>query len=208
MPLGDLADAVTTVSALIPKAFLPPGTIEEIVALTQKTLVEEALRGFPTGTQVTVRDLRPTDLGLTNGEWTETSSTDNSFTAMAVSAKSIADETYVAIYGIGMLSLTILADDLIAKPPISAIRITVGASKVAQWSVYPLWKNTAYVETSTSDLVTAVFSDPLYGILQSPIIIGKNGVITMEMYNIEETIVFKPIVLGFVCEKQGKTFNP
>ncbi|MDP2665188.1 MAG: hypothetical protein Q8P23_00870 [bacterium] len=206
MPLGDLPDVVTTVSALIPTQFLPQSTIEEVIALTQKTLVDEALRGFPVGTKVTLRDLLPSDLGLTNQEWTETSSTDNTFTAMAVSAKSIADETYVAIYGMGILTVTLLTADLIAKPPVSAIRWTVGASKVAQWSIYPLWKNTAYITTTSG--ATAAFTDPLYGIAQSPIIIGKNGVVTMEMYNIEASIVFKPIVLGFVCEKQGKTFNP
>lgn len=168
---------VATRSILVPIHLIPVDKIDSIRETARAKLEEIAARDFPNDILVT-RDLMPTDLGLTNEVWYETTgATANRYEDSAIADKAIADNVFVCIWGV---------TDLSDEPAVSALRITVGSSKIAIWN---LDKMIQMVHKAAITL--------------SPIIITQNTKITIEHFvkiaNAGVEIAFD----GCVTEKEG-----
>lgn len=159
---------------------------ERLDALQQEALAklleiaETDLRGPEK--RLILRDLMPTDLGLSNESWFETTGgTPNAFEDSEIASKTIADQRFIVIWGL------IDASEAIA---VSALRFTVGSSKVALWSLDKL------------------AMDPnRQGVALSPIFISQNTPITIEHYVKVANEGTELIFVGAVCEKEGKTLK-
>lgn len=183
-----------TMSVLRNADHMRPERIDGILKRTLNKLVEVAQEDMP-GVNITVRDLVPSDMpNQTNNEWTEASgSGDNAWTDMAlIDGTGIADETFIAIYGCQFISGH-------STPPITGLRIEVGASRVAQWSLYSISRD--YTLTSSG---ATQHTAPL-GITENPIIIRQNQTLLVQEYVTETTITYRLAFFGFVAEKAGKT---
>lgn len=184
----------TMVSVLTQIAQLPPERIDGIKTATMRKLLELAEAALP-GKKLIIRDLTPLDLALTNNEWTETSgASDNTWADTSITG-TLADDRWVAILGIKILSGH-------TTPPISALKFTVGGSEVARWDLYKAFAT--YILTTSG----AVQHDNPECITEGPIIITKNTPFTVAEYVIEASTAYKPVLFGFVCESEGKTIKP
>jgi hypothetical protein len=161
---------------------------------SQKKLEEVARRDLPTA-RLVCRDLLPTDLGLTNNEWTETTgATDNAWDDTSIASQSIKDDTYVAIYGCRLLTLA-------ANPPISALKIQVGGATKAIWDLYKIWPLYTVGGGTAAAERTSIHS--IAGIAETPVIITRNMQITIAEYVIEASTAYKLAFEGLVVEKEG-----
>lgn len=189
--------ALKTVSVLRLAHLMPPERVEQLYQDTIELVADVAQRDLG-DVDIIVRDLLPSDFpGYTANEWTETSgATDNAWdTTTGGNGGSIADETFMGILGVQFLGgITAL--------PVSALRFTVGASLVAQWSLYlPAVEYTL----TTSGATTHQFPVAL---AETPIIIRQNQTLKVEEYVIEINTAYQLAFIGFVAEKVGKTLSP
>jgi len=171
-----------------------PERVEGIIKATARQLEEVARRDLG-GARLVIRSLMPTDLGLTNEEWTEASGTDNTWAETTIADATIDDNTFIAIYGCRFASLPA------ADPPISAIRFTVGSAVKAIWNLYPLW--VPYVVTTSG----AAAYHAIAGIAETPIIVTQKIALTIEEFVVEATTNYKLAFDGLVVEKEGQKIN-
>jgi len=157
------------------------------------------------GAKLTVRDLVPTDLGLTNNEWTETTgATDNQWEDTSIADQTIDDDRFVVLWGCRFITLHQVSN--VPAPPISALRIDVGGGLVAQWDLYPI-VNSYTINTGTAAGEKAAIR-PIAGITESPIIITQGIAVTIRRYVIETATTYKLAFDGAVAEKEGKVLKP
>ena len=182
-----------TMSVLRNADYMRPERIDGILKRTLNKLVEVAQEDMP-GVNITVRDLVPADMpNQSNNEWTETSGSDNAYADQSlIDGSAIADETFIAIYGCQFLTGH-------TTPPITALRLEVGASRVAQWNLYSIIRAYTLTTSGATD-----HPSPL-GITENPIIIRQNQTLLAQEYTIEATTAYKLAFFGFVAEKAGKT---
>ena len=180
--------AVRQNSVLVPAEFLGEDqksamiyAAEEQVALAAKKHLSEFA--------LTLRDLIPTDLGMSNDAWNEThTATDNAYQDSAISSKSVGDEKFIVVYGV---------QDFSTHNVISKVRFDVGGSKVAQIDLSKLW---APGSSRT-------------GFLLGPLIFTQNAVVTMEVYPRQGASadggVFSSQIqlLGILCERDGTSLK-
>tara|TARA_Y100000034_G_scaffold134970_2_gene205063 strand:+ start:539 stop:1066 length:528 start_codon:yes stop_codon:yes gene_type:complete len=174
-------------------------TLENIHALRMSAIdqVEEvAQKAMGMDVVLTTRDLQPADLGYTNQEFTETSGSDNTWADTTISSKSIADETFVAIFGIQMLVPGAIST------VITGLRFVIGGGRVAQLSLYGIQQN------HTPDDTEATLHRPVSGYLLSPIILTQNSVLTIQEYTVTATTAYTPVFEGVVVEREGKLISP
>lgn len=167
-------------SVLTPIRNMAPERLDGLQQLALDKLLEIAekeLKG--TEKRFIQRDLMPTDLGLTNEVWDETTGdTANDWEDSDIASKTIADQRFIVIWGVIDASQTI---------SVSALRFTVGSSKVAEWNLDKLAQ------------------DPNHqGVALSPIFISQNTPITIEHYVKVANSETELILVGAVCEKEGK----
>jgi len=170
-----------TYSVLMPIDLLPPGGpqlfIDAAIDKVEKTAIDRLK-----GARVTVRDLLPSDLGLTNDVWYETTgSSANTWEDSDIADKEIADNTFVCIWGVTILS---------NEPSVSALKVKISNAVKAIWSLDKL-----------------VDRDVKVAVVKSPIIITQNMRVTIQHYvkiaNAGIEIAFD----GCVVEKEGVKIN-
>lgn len=116
---------VTIESVLIPIHLIPDSVINDWREDFLKKVIETAKTGMKGNVKMTVRDIIPSDLGLTNEVWYETTGASaNTWENSAIATKAIADKTWVCIWGLTDNSET---------PSVSALRFDVGGAKQALW---------------------------------------------------------------------------
>ncbi len=172
-------------SILVPITTVPTSKIDSIREAVIAKLIELAMEALklPDDGKLITRDLEPSDLGLTNEVWYETTgATANTWENSDIASKTIADERLVAITGVV---------DASEGTPVSALRFTVGSSKVAQWNL---------------DRISKTLERE--GVTLSPIIITPNQVVTIEHYVKVAGSGTEIGFVGVVCEKVGKTLKP
>jgi len=172
-------------SVLLPVRVMAPERVDNLEEEARKKLLEVTLRELKGAReeQLVIRQMVPTDLGLTNEVWYETTGTTaNTYEASGISEKTIANERFVAITGVL---------DNSEGAPVSALEFTVGSSKVAEWSLDRLIQD-GYRE----------------GIALSPVIITQNQKVTIKHYVKIKSSGTEIILLGIVCEKVGKKLKP
>ncbi len=153
----------------------------------------------------TIRDLQRHDLAAgTTNVWGETSGTAIAYitTAMA-DGSSLADETYIAIWGVRMSSPQSSESSATTyqalEASIGGIRITTGASLVAQWDFGNI------LTVVANDLGESVSYFPVPGYTEQPIIVTQNTPIKIEEYsNTTAADPYHMVILGAVAEKAGK----
>jgi hypothetical protein len=166
---------------LLPIDLIPLEELSTIRVAALNTLIAEAQTQLP-GLTLVVRDLMPSVLGLSNEVWYETTgSSANTWENSSIASKTIADQTFVCIWGI-----TILGDE----PSVSALRFTIGHAKVAMWNLEKLF---------TMEHKAAV--------TLSPLIITQNVEITIERYVKVANAGVELVFDGAVCEKEGKNLK-
>jgi len=172
-------------SVLIPVRAMAPERVDSLEAVARSKLLEVAMRELKVKTdeKLVMRQMMPTDLGLTNEVWFETTgATAKQYETSGIASKEISDERFVAITGVL---------DNSEGAPVSALRFTVGGSKVAEWSLDRLSQD-GYRE----------------GIALSPIIITQNQAVTIEHYVKTANSGTEIILIGIICEKVGKKLKP
>jgi len=184
----------TMVSVLRPTSEMRIERVDGIWSAAAKELLKLAEEALP-GKRLILRDLIPLDLGLTNNEWIETSGADNAWADTSIAAMTMADNRFVAIIGVKVISGH-------TTPPISALKFNVGGSEVARWDLYPAFVAYTLTTSGATEHVNPVC------ITEGPIIITQNAPFTIAEYTIEAAAVYKMAVLGLVCEPEGKTIKP
>jgi len=112
-------------SVLIPLHLLPPEKIDDWRNGFIQLAIEAAAEGTKGEKRLDVRDLMPSDIGLTNEVWYErTGATKNTWENSAIATKKIADGRWICIWGV---------TDNSEVPSVSALRFDAGGSKVAMW---------------------------------------------------------------------------
>lgn len=187
---------VSTRSVIIPSDRMPAGAIHSLRMSAIEQVEEVAARAMGQGTTLTTRDLQPEDIGYTNQEFTETSGTDNSWTDTDISSKSIADETFLVIWGVQMLIPGTV------QLPISAIRFVIGGGRVAQLSLYGMQ------QPHSPDAAEAGIFRPITGMFLSPIVITQNSVLTIQEYNVIASTAYQMVFEGVAVEREGKLISP
>lgn len=195
-----LADmGVSLVSILMPRDDVPVDVIHAIRMGSIEKLVQVAREDLGSGMRLTVRDLLPVDIGYTNQEYTDTSgATDNAYAATSISADTIANNTFVVVWGV-RLHFPIVG---VTSPPVTVLRWTVGGARVAQWSLYNI------AHTQHPDNVEAFGIRPITGISLSPIIIRQNMPLTVDAYVVTVSTGFVVTYDGAVCEPEGSILKP
>jgi len=174
-----LPDQVQIKSVLVPLHLIPPETIKDLRDGYIKLAVEEAIRGTKGKRSLDIRDLFPSDIGLTNEVWYErTGSSDNTWENSAIATKTISDGRWICIWGV---------TDNSEVPSVSALRFNVGGSKVAMWhldKLNGLWHKAA--------------------IAMSPIIVSEGITLTIEHYVKVASSQTELVYDGCVVEVSGK----
>jgi len=170
-----------TYSVLMPVDLLPPGgpqlLIDAAINKVEKTAVDRLK-----GARVTVRDLLPSDLGLTSDVWYETTgSSANTWEDSDIADKEIADNTFVCIWGV-----TILTDE----PSVSAVKIKIANATKAIWALDKLAEREAKV-----------------AVAKTPIIITQNMKVTIQHYVKMANAGIEIAFDGCVVEKEGVKIN-
>lgn len=175
---------------------LPEQEVDDLVTRALNQL-EEIAEGEFSGRAFTFRDLVASDFpGFTNNEWLETSGTDNTYTTTTgADGTAIADDTILAIWAISIITPRI-------TPVVTVFRITAGASLRAQVSLYDLW---SVINTGTP--AGEVSGQVKKGYLMTPVFITKQTNLTIESFNIEASVAYRPVFHGATAEIQGRTIE-
>jgi len=187
---------VSTRSVIIPSDRMPVGAVHSLRMSAIEQVEDVAQRSLGQGVTLTTRDLQPADIGYSNQQFTETSGTDNTWSDTTISAKSIADETFLVIWGVQMIIPGIV------ELPISAIRFVIGGGRVAQLSLYGMQ------QPHTPDAAEAGIFRPITGMFLSPIVITQNSVLTIQEYNVTATTAYQMVFEGVAVEREGKLISP
>ena len=201
------AKRIKTVSVLRNMQELKPERIDGIVNTSMALLARAALADLQGS--VIIRDLLPSDLpGYSTNLYTETSGTAIDWaTTTGGDDTQIADDTTIAIWGVRLMTPATSETAATAfqdlTPPITALRISVGSSKVALWNLYQI------MSVHVDDLSGDAAHNPMGGIVESPIIITKRQKLKIEGYS--ATTAADPYnyhFFGAVAEKAGLNISP
>lgn len=192
--------ALKTISAL--RVDLTPDEISQMRDENFAVLEQLAEKEF-NGRDFIIRDLMPSDFpGITTEEYTETSSTDNTWTdTTAGNGGAIADDLIIMIEG---LSLYDQQSTTGRTPPVSAFRIDVGAARRAIFSVYPLFRGGNVAQSGTA--AGGVQNVPT-GYLMTPIIATKTKTLLIQEYNITASAVYVAAWFGLAAEISGASIQ-
>lgn len=120
-----LNELVQIESVLVALHLLTPERIQDLRDAFTMTAIDAAVKATEGKKRLDVRDLMPSDIGLTNEVWYErTGTSDNTWENSAIASKAIGRDRWVCIWGI---------TDNSEVPSVSALRFDVGGSKVALW---------------------------------------------------------------------------
>lgn len=120
-----IPELVNITSVLLPLHLIPPERIADLRDGFIQLTIEKAVEGTEGKKKLDVRDLMPSDIGLTNEVWYErTGATKNTWENSAIASKKIADGRWICIWGV---------TDNSEVPSVSALRFDAGGSKVALW---------------------------------------------------------------------------
>lgn len=182
-------ERVSINSVLVPAWLMPYHQINSIRQAALNSLLVAAHEGMVAGHKITVRDLRPTDVGLTNDVWQETTgATANTWENSAVAGGTtytIADDRFIVIWG---LTYNLKDGD---TPAVAAVRLEIGGSKVAIWHLDKL------LQCQNKTAITL-----------SPIIICQSIEIKIEHYVKVASAGVEIIYDGACAEKEGKLLRP
>jgi len=118
-------ELVNIQSVLVPLHLLPPEKIDDWRNGFIRLAIEAAVEGTNGEKKLDVRDLMPSDIGLTSEVWYErTGATKNTWENSAIASKKIADGRWICIWGV---------TDNSEVPSVAALRFAAGGSKVAMW---------------------------------------------------------------------------
>jgi len=174
-----LPDQVQIQSVLVPLHLMPEQRIADLRDGYIKLVVETALAGTKARKLLDVRDLLPSDIGLTNEVWYErTGSSKNTWENSAIASKTIADGRWICIWGV---------TDNSEVPSVSALRFDVGGSKVALWHL---------------DKLNGL--EHKAAIALSPVIVSEGISLTIEHYVKVASSQTELIYDGCVVEVSGK----
>jgi len=126
--------------------------------------------------ELTVRELRPEDLGLSNPEWTF-SITGSQWNTL-VNSNTIADNRFVGIYGVRYAQT--------GGQSVSQLKVTRAGKTVRYYHI----QGVSYLENQT-----AYFDDPVS--------VDQNTTVTIEGYGTATASAEKLVLLGLVVEKKG-----
>lgn len=211
----DMAEeAIRTRSFLLPETQLTEQRIDNLINTTVLMTVATARRELG-NIELIVRAGVPSDMpDLSNNDWTETTSASNSWTNTAFAAGgSIADNTFLGIYGVHILTLEDAAGvtgwgSAQTAPPVTAMRTTIGGSRVAQWDLNTLLRAVAQAGTAA----TAYGPLTVYpaGYVESPVIVTQNKDLTIAFWETASGVDFQiqPLFITVEPPGQGAGLNP
>lgn len=192
---------------------MSPGRVDGIIRHVIDMLMYYAVKDHGGGDWIArtlhAGDLPPT--GTTAQEWFETTgTTSETFVTAAIgNGTAIADNTYIGIYGAQFHSSE--ARDGVAarapyRPPATAVRFTIGGSRVAVWDLYTIWKTVAHIgpdSTPTEKLGSDI--DFPVGVAESPIFVAQEKTVLIEYYEqVPNTATDFVLQLhGVVVERRG-----
>lgn len=188
---------------LVPKQEYAPGAVAAIKNQVVNSLIDKASQELSLRPeQLVARDIRSyedlwwckTDsVVATEDDWLFTTTTINTWESISDDDRTMADERFVAIWGLrDMWMRTQMDTDAVTVPAISLVRITVGGATKTIWDLGPC----------------GCYAPEITGICPSAIIIPQNASFLFEGYvNAAATAIYL-MPLGIVCEPRGKLISP
>jgi hypothetical protein len=191
---------------------MSPGRVDGIVKHVERRLTWMAVAEEGESDWIS-RALVSGDIPPTNAlrDWLETTgTTSETFVAAAIGdGTNIRDDTFIGIYGCKWLaapSRLLASIRAPYRPPVTAVRFTVGGSRVAEWDLYEIWRSVGHVgpNSSATEKLGGMIDYPV-GIAESPILIGQGKGLLIEYYEQVPTTAqeFVLQLLGIVVEKRA-----
>lgn len=172
-----MAEQPRTLSVLVPELALPLDELHKLRMRHITKLFNIAKAELPAENLV-VRDLQPTDVGLAQDDWRMTTgATARTWEASTISAVTIADNRFVAIFGVA---------DISSAQAIGGLRLESQQSLVAEWSLDSLWAD-----------------EQKRAVALSPVIALQNLSLTVRWYVKTPNAPVELVLVGAVCEKEG-----
>lgn len=197
-------------SYLIPETWLTESEKQDFIAAAEMAALESAQKELGDLDYVS-RALVPTDFNaVTVEEWLETTGTsvDDYVTSALADGSSIRDNTFIGIYGVQWLTAENEAGvpwgAADVTPPVSAVRITIGGTRVVQWDLtigLVAVAQTAGVATTSADAVAYAPYPALFAM--SPVVITQNKPVTISYWETVASVDFQIKYLGVVIEPRG-----
>ncbi len=190
---------------------MAPGRVDGIIKHVMEMLTWMAVAEEGEGDYV-ARSLNGDDMpGGTVRDWLELSGvvSETFIAAARGDGTAVANNTWLGIYGFKYIagSSRLLAGIRAPyRPPITAMRFTVGGTRVAEWDLFNMWRAVAHVgpNSSATEKLAGMIEFPT-GIAESPILIGQNKTLLVEFFNQVPTntqdLVYQ--LLGITIEKRG-----
>lgn len=204
---------VRTNSYIIPETWMTSQQIRRKINAARQAALAAAL--LTDGDQeYNVRALVGSDMpDRTTNDWLETTASSgvDAWNNSAFAAGSnIADNTYIGIYGVQVLTMENEAGvnggpiQSALEPAVTGIRIQIGGARVAQWDLHPI----LYFVGGTDDLATSSTEyGPLIaypkGFAESPVVITKEKSLTVAFWETQTSLDFQVALLGIVVEAVG-----
>ena len=188
---------------LTPVQEMAPGAVaairnQVIKALQDKASSEMSLRPE----DLVVRDIRPIDdlswcatagTEATENDWKFTGSAANTWDNITVANESMADERYIAVYGLRDMwyRSNFTGTTVGPVPTIGLVRISVGGADKVIWDISP----------------AECYAPHVAGVCSSAIIIPQNVTYQFAVYSNNTNAMYMAL-MGFVCEPKGKVIMP
>ena len=171
------AEQPRTLSVLVPELALPLDELHKLRIQHISKLYNAAKAELP-AEKLIIRDLQPTDVGLAQDDWRMTTgATARAWEASSISAKVIADNRFVAIFGVA---------DISDAQAIGGLKVESQQSTVAEWGLDSLWAD-----------------EQKRAIALAPVIVKQNLVLTVRWYVKFPNAPVELVLIGAVCEKEG-----
>ena len=191
---------------------MSPGRVDGIIKHVRAQLIWMAVAQTGEADWVS-RALVSGDVPPTNAlrDWLETTgTTSETFVTAAIGdGTNTRVDTYIGIYGAKWLaapSRLLASIRAPYRPPVTAVRFTVGGTRVAEWDLYEIWRSVAHVgpNSSATEKLGGMVDFPV-GIAESPILISHSKGLLIEYYEQVPTTAQEFVIqlLGTVVEKRA-----
>lgn len=197
-----LQDHVRTYSYLRPAHELSKEYIDEKVNAAVDAALSAAVAELGREIELNVRSLLPDDFGVSTNTWLETTAGSTWADSTFADGSQIPDNRFIGIYGARWI-FSELSDGEQGgfNPNVTALRMTIGGSRVAQWDLVGIFR--AQMSAGTPATAYGSWADFPTGIAVSPVSITQNKAFTVSFLERTTTVDFAVQLLGVAVEPVG-----
>ena len=161
-----------------------------------------------------IRGLEESDFNVTTTkDWIETTEGAGAYAsaAFATGAANIFDNLIIGIYGARILAMeneagvSAYGEIGAVAAPVTALRITVGGKRMAEWDLMVLMRLVGTTATTATGDAAVLGAQPDFpdGFARTPVVITKEKAVDIEFWEGTTTLEFAVALLGIVVEPVG-----